>query len=276
LANFDLPIPQPVWYQEPGTPGRLVRPNDVHIVIYGTFPWIAGAPDVVDTYQNGPWGKASSIVHVPWSNLDLPPTHPGYGYDQITVTYQGAELPGAGVQHFGVALRPCRLHVHVEIWWTYNGKRLWRMCPILHLWKIRVDGWWIVRVNNPTDRPIVMVQPRFFRVTTPRPQFPRIQQLVTDINPGDWGGVWSFFDVFTEVEIPENGAVTLRVPNSGDSPAPLVVQLRSRDFDSSDEVTLTDRNTDEFDSDTNGDGGVGIQDRATFGREYNLRSADLP
>jgi hypothetical protein len=281
LYNFDLRIP---WG---------LTANDLIIFVYGFFP--NGVRDVVTTYQNPFWGKPTiSVGPYPSWPWPLHPQHPGWGLNSLAIKYgPGVERPGGSWMHFGVHFRPCRFHVHIEAWWTWNGAPIARAW-LFHIHKIRVRRFWLIRLVNPRvwapsveELPRHLYNPRYF---IPAPDaLPRLSQLTTDIQPEQFGAAegWQPLELpgqAPSLELIPDATTTLLIPNPNDDPTPPVLQmgLREAALESSmppeamvaDESTVaigSDRAAQEFDADTNGDGIVATPDlnsvRSTYGRE---------
>ena len=264
LYNIDLLVPG----QAQG-----FYPNDLHIIIYGIFP--GGAADVVTTFANEIWGQVlpANIVYTP--NWMGDPTSPGFTYDQLELTYSGPDWTPLDntMQHFGVHLKPCCYHVYIVVFWTHNGQPLWGpSTPTVHIYKIRVNGSWLVVVSNPTPTTIQLAQPRWFRAVGTQP---RLAQLLTGISPD------SFFDVWHDLDLPvpflePRQSRTFRIPNTENSDTPLTFQVQVTNG-SQVLATATDRATSEWNADSDGTGTVGILDFLKLQNEYNkLNPDDVP
>lgn len=287
LCNFDLRVPN--------IPGLI---NDLEIVIYGIFP--GGVADVVSTFPNPLWGLPK-VEYVPgWKGN---PQHPGYGFDQLIIRYGWwtnnptvPVAPPGSPMHFGIHLRPCRLHVHMEAWWTFNGQRVARAW-LCHIYKIQTPVGWLVRVSNPRvwdpdfpDKPLIIHDARFF--TPAASSLPRLEDLVSGIEPKRFGtDDWTVLqdgDLYpTTLELEPDMVVTFRIPYPTPIPAPPppVFQIQL------DELTqgtgnspssavppplavVTDRAAVELEGDLNGDGVVGLPDFNALRTQFGQSSPD--
>lgn len=270
LCNFDLRVPQ--------IPNGLPV-NDLVIIIYGIFP--GGVGDVVSTYPNPLWGLPK-VEYVPRSLAGvIDPRHAGFGFDQLIIHYGWRDdnqtvdpaTPGS-LMHFGVHLRPCRWHVHVEAWWTFNGQRVARAW-LCHIYKVRIPHAWIVRVSNPRawdpdypDRPVILHGAQYF---VPAPtKLPRLTDLLSDIKPRDFGAEedWTHLETSTLPLDPDTG-LNFYIPNPNDDPTPPVFQIQLENL-----AVVTDRAAVELEADLNGDGGVGAMDFGILRSQYLKQSPD--
>jgi len=282
LYNFDLRVPQmsaPLFI------------NDVVIIVYGFFP--NGAQDVVNLFPNPLWPVQPPIyTH---NARDIDPHHPGYGMDRLEIRYgPGAIAQPGTLMHFGVHLRPCRLHVHIEAWWTMNGQRVARAW-LCHLHKIRVPGGWLVRVGNPrvwssnpeSDRNLYLYGARYFQPSTGK--LPRLPDLLRTINPANFGSSgWTDLQDGTRypeiAELAPDGVTTFFVPVDSDTEPP-VVQLflrltpppspRPSPAEDPDTVSIgMDRAAVELTADLTGEGAVGIPAFNVLRSQFGQASPD--
>jgi hypothetical protein len=142
---------------------------------------------------------------------------------------------------------------------------------------------------NLEDRILYAYGARYFVPGAGQP-LPRLNELVTDIDPGQWGGTdWSLLqdgdNYPASMELLPDAVMTFLIPNPNDDPTPPVFQIGLREEpqgtamtpDPDDEMTLaigTDRPAEEFDADVNGDGAVGPPDFNILRGQYLLESVD--
>lgn len=269
LYNVDLVIPGP--YQG-------FWPNDLHIVIFGIFP--GGTADVIGTFANEMLGQVdpANIVYTP--NWTEDPLSPGFGYDRLELSYKGPiesnpfhNMTGQ-LSHFGVHLRPCCYHVHIVVYWTRNGQAWWGPgVPIIHIYKIRVNDAWLVVVSNPTASAVFLDTPRMFR---PLPTLlPRLPQLLTTMNPAEFGGQWmGLTHPAGSLPLEPLRTLTFRIPNSGNNPTPIVFQAGVRDASGTLAAIVTDRATSEWITDGDGTGKVDMSDFMILRSEFNKDNPD--
>lgn len=283
LCNFDLRVPP--------TPTGLPI-NDLVIVIYGIFP--GGVGDVVHTYPNPLWGMPK-VRYVPAVQApgDLDPRHAGYGFDQLIVHYGWREdnpnvrpAEANKLMHFGVHLRPCRWHVHVEAWWTSNGQRVARAW-LCHIYKVWTPNGWVIRVTNPrawdgTDGPVMLHSAQYF---IPKKGLPHLEDLVSGIKPTDWGADgWTPLreDIMT-VPIEPDQALSFFIPGPENPPPVFQIQMEALSQTpgvaaAADQLPpaaiVTDRAAVQLEADLNGDGAVGLPDFNLLRSQYGKSSPD--
>lgn len=281
LCNFDLRVPQIPT-------GQPI--NDLVIIIYGIFP--GGVNDVVNTYPNPVWGKPT-VQYIPGGLAAITdPRHNGFGFDQLIIRYGPGETARPGsLMHFGVHLRPCRWHVHVEAWWTFNGQRVARAW-LCHIYKVRIPHFWVVRVVNPRawdpefpDKPLIFHGAQYF---VPAPtKLPRLTDLLSDINPTQFGaeGWTPLREETSTLPVDPDMALSFFIPNPKDDPTPPVFQIQMEELaqgvgapQSADQLPplaiVTDRAAVELEADLNGDGAVGEPDFRLFRNQYGHSSPD--
>jgi len=285
LCNFDLRVPP--------TPTGLPI-NDLVIVIYGFFPGKEG--DVVSTYPNPIWGLPK-VVYIPAVQAPgvLDPRHAGYGFDQLIVHYGWREdnpnvrpAEANKLMHFGVHLRPCRWHVHVEAWWTSNGQRVARAW-LCHIYKVWTPNGWVVRVTNPRawnpefpDGPVLLHSAQYF---IPKKGLPHLEDLVSGIQPAEWGadGWTPLREDIVTVPLEPDQALSFFIP--GPENPPPVFQIQMEALSQTPEVgaaadqlppaaIVTDRAAVQLEADLNGDGVVGTPDFNTLRLQFGHSSPD--
>jgi len=300
LYNFHLRVP---WWLPPN------YVNDLTIVLYGWFP--NGAADIITPYTSAVWGLPT-ITESPnryWRPFGWPVYrwYPGWGWQSLWIRYGSDTVfvaPGAWL-HFGIHLRPCRFHTHIEAWWTHNGSPVARAW-LWHIYKIRFPGWWLYQFRNPrvfcpvtlpfpdhpTDAPRFLYNARCF--VPAADNLPRLEHLLPDIAPEAFGGTeWQMLQQPAEepLELQEDATTSFLIPyvenrNPGVEPAPPVFQCGLREEGGvsplpeemlDDQQTMAvgmDRAAIEPRGDTNGDGVVGIPDYNVMASQFGKPNVD--
>jgi hypothetical protein len=224
------------------------------------------------------------------------PANPANGMNCVTIRWAGPARPGLGpfpgpfglgqLVHIGVHFKPTAGIVHCEIWWTVNGVRVTSACdPKINFICARTTT--TVCIENPYGVPMYIYGCRFFQPTT---ALPRLNDLVTSINPSSFGAagwiavpppvpviclqpwcriymkipgptVWRpvVFQIAASISadvrpLPGGG------PNVEDTNTVSIVTLRAGVIRA---------------SDADGDGIVGTADIATMRQEFGLQNPDL-
>lgn len=298
LYNFHLRAPR--WWPE------TWWANDLMIIVYGHFP--NGARDVIKTYVppagSLPWNPEPVAVdpptNWPWNTLD--PRHRGANVDPLYIRYLGPDIRWPTWIHVGIHFRPCRFHVHIEAWWTFNGRPIWRAC-VVHIHKIRLLGRWLVRVVHPRVWRVIdelpdqsqdlLVYPYGLRYFIPSPSstrpLPKLEELMPAIMPGDWDDEWHYPpDQLGGLGLEPDAETTIPLANDADAAKSPVFQIALREkplepgqvianpLDDDDTIFVgTDRAADENEADLNGDGLVDYDDYLKMRQNWNAQSQDL-
>jgi len=288
LKNIDIKYP---CFTDQSS-GAMFYPDDVEIVCYG--PELR-ASDVVWTYNTGSAGSPSGLGWGPGQvseRLDFNdpqnPAFPGNGMNCVSIRWAGAprpDLEGKFV-HIGVHFKPTSGAVHCEIWWTIDGVRITTACdPKLTYICSRTTI--TICIENPYSFPLYITGCRFFQPTTTA--LPRLEDLVTGLNPERFGGQWIpapapapviCLAPWCRIYVKLPGPVQWR-PVVFQIAASVNAELRPGSDGGPDpgdpftDVIMTGRSAVIRQADANGDGVVGQSDLGAFRQELNLQNPDL-